>query len=86
MIVEVEALELEVQLNTECFVLLIAQALSLLLPSLFLVCALHTTPRSGIDKSDVADLIFEHLLLAKEEHPDEPVVIAENLNVKYLFG
>ena len=36
MAVEVEALELEVQLNSGCFVLLIAQALSLLLPSLFL--------------------------------------------------
>ena len=36
MAVKVEALELEVQLSSESFVLLIAQAVSLLLPGLFL--------------------------------------------------
>ena len=81
MALEVEALELEVQLNRECFVLLIAQALSF--ASVFFVCALHTTPRSGID---IADLIFKRLLLTEEEYPNEPVVIAENLTLKYLFG
>ena len=48
----------------------------------FFVCALHTTPRSGID---IADLIFKRLLLTEEEYPNEPVVIAENLILKYLF-
>ena len=57
--VEVEAVEVEVQLNSECFVLLIAQAVFLLLPSLFFVCRLHTAPRSGIDENDIADLVFE---------------------------
>ena len=81
---EVEALERQVQLNSECFVLFIAQALSLLLQ--FFVCALHTTPRSGSAENDIADLIFEHLPLTEKKYPDEPVVIAKNLTLKYLFG
>ena len=69
---EVEALELEVQLNSEflfCWLL----KLCLFGFPVFFVCALHATPRSGIDENDVADLIFEHLLLAEDEYP---VVIA----------
>ena len=48
MAVEVEALQLEVQLKSECFVLLIAQALSLLLPSLFLVARFIQLPDPGL--------------------------------------
>ena len=48
--VEVEAPELEVQLNSECFVLLISQTLSFLLPSLFLIAGFIQLPDPGLKK------------------------------------
>ena len=54
-------------------------------PSFFLFARFIQLPYPAFDENDVADLILEHLLLTEHEYADEPVVIAKNLTLKYLF-